>query len=126
MPETSYRVGRASAGLGLFATAPIEPGEYIEYVGEIISDQEANHRKNNRYLFEINTKWTIDGSNRANKARYINHSCHPNCESLVQHKRVFVKAIRQIEPGEELTYDYGAEYVDEFIAPHGCKCSACS
>ena len=126
IPKESIRVGRSSAGLGLFATAPIEPGMYIEYVGEMIPTGEADQKSGARYLFEINSKWTIDGSPRYNTARYINHACKPNCESVQVGKQVFIKALKRIKPGEELTYDYGPEYVDEFIKPHGCRCATCT
>jgi SET domain-containing protein len=99
---------------------------YIEYVGDIIPTKEADTMKGARYLFELNSKWTINGSARSNLARYVNHSCEPNCESVQQGKRIFIKAISYIQPGEELCYDYGEEYVDEFIAPHGCRCQKCS
>ncbi len=125
IPEDSIRVGRASAGLGLFATALIEPGMFIEYVGKLIPTPVANKMTGARYLFEINSHWTIDGSPRSNLARYINYSCDPNCESTQTGNRIFIKAIRHILPGEELTYDYGDEYVDEFIKPHGCRCAVC-
>ncbi|MBP9760089.1 MAG: SET domain-containing protein [Candidatus Pacebacteria bacterium] len=121
----SLRVGKATAGMGLFATAPIEPGMYIEYIGDLISTEEANKKKGARYLFEINKHWTIDGATRTNLARYINYSCDPNCESVQTDTRVFIKAIRPIGIGEELTYDYGEEYVNEFIKPHGCRCATC-
>lgn len=125
IPRESLRAGRSSAGLGLFATARIAPGMYIEYVGPIITTEEANKKKGARYLFELNSKITIDGSPRENLARYVNHSCNPNCESVQSGKRIFIKAIKTIEKGEELCYDYGDEYVDEFIKPHGCRCHAC-
>lgn len=119
------RTGRSNAGLGLFAKKTILPGMYLEYIGTIISTDDANKKKGARYLFEINSKWTIDGSPRENLARYINHSCTPNCESVQQGTHIYIKAIAPIQPGEELCYDYGEEYVDEFIAPHGCKCRKC-
>ncbi len=125
IPREYFRVGRASAGLGLFAVTLIEPGMYIEYVGTIISTSKANKMTGARYLFEINNSWTINGSVRTNLARYINYSCDPNCESTQTGNRVFIKAIRYILPGEELTYDYGDEYVNQFIKPHGCKCLVC-
>jgi len=98
---------------------------YLEYVGTHITTQEADTKKGARYLFEVNSKWTIDGSARSNLARYVNHACTPNCESTTSGTRVFVKAIRYISPGEELTYDYGEEYFNEFIEPHGCRCMGC-
>jgi uncharacterized protein len=125
IPSSSLRVGRSCAGLGLFAVEHIKPGMYIEYVGDIIPTAEANKKKGARYLFEVNPKWTIDGSARSNLARYINHACDPNCESVQQGNRIFIKALQDIYPGEELCYDYGPEYFDEFIKPHGCKCGAC-
>lgn len=126
IPKDSFRVGRASAGLGLFATTLIEPGMYIEYHGTIIPTKEADAKKGARYLFELSSRWTIDGSARNNVARYINHSCEPNCESVQDGKRIFIKAIHYIQPGEELCYDYGEEYVDEFISPAGCRCRTCT
>jgi len=125
IPKDAIRVGRSSAGLGLFALKPLSPGMYIEYVGPIISNEEANKLHGARYLFEINGKWTINGAARSNLARYVNHSCAPNCESVQNGKRIFIKVIKNIKPGQELTYDYGEEYVDEFITPHGCRCRKC-
>ena len=64
---------------------------------------------------------------RKNIARYINHSCKPNAESDVKprKRRVFIRAIKNIEEGEEITYDYGAEYFKAYLKPIGCKCDAC-
>lgn len=117
---------RKGAGLGLVTLAPFKKDDFvIEYTGEIISRDEADER-GGKYLFDINSKWTIDGSPRENLARYINHSCKPNCESDVIGKKVKIYALRNIKEGEELTYDYGEEYFDEFIKPHGCKCDKCT
>ena len=60
-----------------------------------------------------------------NKARYLNHSCRPNCETDIVKGKVYIYAKRNIKSGEELTYDYGKEYVDDFIKPYGCKCLKC-
>jgi len=68
----------------------------------------------------------IDGSARSNIARYINHSCKPNCEAEIVAGRVFLRALRRIEAGEELSYDYGKEYFDMYIKPYGCRCAACA
>ncbi len=125
IPRTHVRIGRSSAGLGLFATSRIEPGQYLEYTGTLYRNEAILGWKT-KYLFEVNARWTIDGSARTNLARYINHQCaRANCESVLASKRVFIKARRVIQPGEELTYDYGKEYVDEFIKPYGCKCKGC-
>lgn len=119
------RVGRASAGLGLFATRHYKKGErIIEYFGRTISNAEA-YTSRSKYLFEVNKRRTIDGTTRENMARYINHSCRPNCEPEIERGRIFIDAIRSIKKGEEFHYDYGEEYVDEHIKPHGCRCAKC-
>lgn len=125
IPRTHYKVGKSSAGLGIFATDIITPGMYLEYVGTMIPTKEASKKHGAKYLFEVNRTWTIDGSPRTNTARYFNHSCHPNCESTVYKNRVFIVVICEVHAGEELTYDYGEEYVEEFIKPHGCRCRRC-
>jgi len=113
---------RGSAGLGLFAGEPVRRGEFIiEYVGEVISRKEANKR-GGKYLFETSDNRVIDGKGRNNKARYINHSCKPNCEIEIKRGRILVFAIRNIRAGEELAYDYGEEYFNDIIKPHGCRC----
>ncbi len=117
-----YKVKRGVSGLGLFAVTAFRKGErVIEYVGELIDDEEAD-RRSNRYLFEIKKDLNIDGSTRSNAARYVNHSCRPNCTDDIVGKRIFYRSKRRIEPGEELTIDYGQEYYDRFIAPYGCRC----
>lgn len=119
-------VKRSTAGLGLFAGEAVPKGAcVIEYVGRVVSKEETETSKS-RYLFEISKKKTIDGKPKMNKAGYINHSCRPNCETEIHKGRVFVLSIKAIQPGEELTYDYGKEYVDEFIKPFGCKCTKCA
>ncbi len=120
-------VGKSRKGLGkgLFAARSIEKGEYIaEYTGTHIPTPYADTLKT-RYLFEIDAKWTIDGSSSDNVARYINHACMPNCEAQIESGRVHIFALRDIFAGEEFTIDYGDEYFDEFIRPVGCKCDAC-
>lgn len=113
---------RGAHGLGLFTKVPWKKGQdIIEYVGEIITGDEAD-RRGGRYLFEVSKKWTIDGKARTNLARYINHSCTPNCETEIRGKKVFVQAVKNIPADVELTYDYGKEYFNEFIAPIGCEC----
>lgn len=126
--EVKYKVKKSSAGLGLFAMEPIKRGTWIiEYVGKILRGKDvlAYPANTNKYLFETSKARMIDGSARSNTARYINHSCKPNCEVNIFAGRVFVKAIKRIEAGEELTYDYGSEYTDEYIKPHGCRCAPC-
>jgi SET domain-containing protein len=117
------RVGRASAGLGLFATRPYKKGErIIEYFGRTLSAAE-EYTSRSKYLFEVSARRTIDGATRENIARYINHSCAPNCEPEIVRGRVFIDAIKNINAGEEFTYDYGEEYFNEHIRPYGCRCA---
>jgi SET domain-containing protein len=71
-------------------------------------------------------RWTIDGTGRGNLARYVNHSCRPNCEAIVRGKRVLIYAKRAVAAGEELVYDYGKAYFEEFIQPKGCACAHCA
>ena len=113
-------------GLGLYSRMSIEAGEFvIEYTGTKIPTKIADELPT-KYLFEIDDEWTIDGSSRTNIARYVNHSCAPNCEADVRDGRIYFEAVRDIEAGEELSIDYGEEYFDEFIKPFGCKCEGCS
>ncbi|AWM11214.1 SET domain-containing protein [Bradyrhizobium symbiodeficiens] len=125
----SYRVGRSKTGLGLFATMPIKKGtRIIRYFGPILDSKIPAHDEiENKYLFELNGRWTIDGSVRKNLARYINHSCRPNAESDVRprERKVFIRAIRNIEPGDEINYDYGTDYFKAYLKPIGCKCESC-
>src|SRR4051812_24150850 len=109
MPASRFRVGRSSTGLGLFAIKTIKRADYIAtYRGRLITTEEADRReaRGSRYLFELNSKWTIDGSPRWNLARYINHSCKPNAKPLTRKGRMVIVALRPIEPGEEVTYNY--------------------
>ncbi|MGE5158445.1 MAG: SET domain-containing protein [Gemmatimonas sp.] len=124
-----YRIGRSRTGLGLFATKPIKKGtRIIRYFGPLLdSRKEEDDAIENKYLFELTNRWTIDGSIRENVARYINHSCRPNAESDVKprKRKVFIRAIKNIEPGEEINYDYGTDYFKAYLKPIGCKCDAC-
>jgi len=121
-----YTIKRSNTGLGLFALRPIPKGKrIIEYTGPLISNEvvEISYGK---YFFGVNTKWSIDGSPRNNIARYINHSCKPNCEALVSGRRVWIWSKKNIRVGEEITYDYGKEYFEDVIKPIGCKCEKCN
>ena len=125
----SYRVGRSRTGLGLFATRDIEKGTRIaEYTGPLLDCRRPEHDAiENKYLFELNGRWTIDGSVRRNIARYANHSCRPNAESDVRPRlrKVFIRAIKAIRAGDEITYDYGTDYFKAYLKPIGCKCASC-
>ncbi len=124
-----YRIGRSRTGLGLFATKPIKKGaKIVRYFGPLLDSRNKKHDDiENKYLFELNGRWTIDGSVRKNVARYINHACRPNAESDVsaRKRKVVIRAIKNIGPGEEINYDYGTDYFKAYLKPIGCKCDSC-
>jgi uncharacterized protein len=128
-PKKPYRVARSRTGLGLFATKRIKKGtKIIRYFGPLLdSKKKKDDAIENKYLFELNNRWTIDGSVRENVARYINHACKPNAESDVRprKRKVYIRAVKNIEPGEEINYDYGTDYFKAYLKPIGCKCDAC-
>jgi uncharacterized protein len=127
---------RASAlhGLGVFATRRIRKGaRIIEYLGERVSHAEADHRyadkdanDNHTFLFIVDAHTVIDAGVDGNEARFVNHACRPNCESVIEHRRVFIDALRTIQPGEELTYDYQiqreADDPPDIDAIFACRC----
>jgi uncharacterized protein len=126
----SVRIGRSPTGLGLFAAKPLAKRAYIvTYRGRRIPTKEAHRREREgkaKYMFELNGRWTIDGSSRRNLGRYINHACRPNCEAVLRKGALIFVALREIAPGDEITLDYGKDYFDLFIAPLGCRCAACA
>src|SRR3954471_20851468 len=109
-----YRVGRSRTGLGLFATKPIKKGSKIgRYYGPLLDSRNKKHEAiENKYLFELNGRWTIDGSVGRNAPPYSNHAGRPNAESDAnpRKRKVVIRAIKNIEPGEEINYDYGTDY----------------
>lgn len=129
MPKRPFRVGRSNTGLGLFATKEIKKRARIaEYRGPRLTTKEAERLERgnrNRYMFEINSRWTIDGTPRYNLARYANHSCNPNAEPIIVRRRVFIRALRRIKPGEEITYHYGMDYLRNVIGISNCRCGRC-
>src|SRR5262249_9406757 len=128
MSRRSFRIGRSFTGLGLFAIRPIKKREKIaEYKGRRVDAAEAGRleQRGNRYLYEINPRVTIDGTPRRNLARYANHSCNPNAESYTYGGRVFIRALRNIRPKEEITYDYGTDYLKYVIGRSRCQCGRC-
>ena len=128
MPARPLRVGRSVTGLGLFATKPFKRKAYIAtYRGRLIPNKEADEleRRGSRYMFELNSRWTIDGSSRWNLARYANHSCRPNAEPVERKRKIVLVARRHIAAGEEITYDYGRDYFNAFIKEPGCRCAKC-
>lgn len=122
-----YVIKRSATGLGLFAAELIPAGRRIvEYTGKLITNEEVERRKRGKYFFGLDDKYSIDGSERGNVARYINHSCRPNADAFVTGRRIWIWSKREIRAGEEITYDYGKEYFDDHIRPVGCKCAKCA
>lgn len=120
-----YVVKKGLSGLGLFAKSLIKKNSWIiEYTGIRKTEKESRNLKT-QYLFEVNKKITIDGSGRENIARYINYSCIPNAEAWNVNNRIFIRAIKDIMSGEEISYDYGKEFFEKFIKPKGCCCVKC-
>jgi uncharacterized protein len=116
-------VKRSATGLGLFTLQHIPANKrIIEYIGPIISAEEAD-RRGGKYLFELDEKRAIDGSSRSNTARYINHACRPNAKAYTSGRRIWIWSLKNIKAGEEITIDYGKEYLDAHIKH--CKCQKC-
>jgi SET domain-containing protein len=123
-------------GHGVFALRRIRKNtELIEYLGERISHAEADRRyagkdanDNHTFLFMVDARTVIDAAVGGNDARYFNHSCDPNCESYTDRRRIFIKAVRTIQPGEELFYDYeiSRDRADppDIDAVFACRCGA--
>ena len=128
VPEKLFRVGRSATGLGLFAAATIaKSSDIVEYTGPHIPTKEAkelDRRRANKYLFEIDRRWTIDGSPRSNVARYVNHACDPNAEAVLSRGRMMFRAVKDIAAGAEITIDYGDEHVALYFKS-GCRCESC-
>ena len=117
------RIGNSRIdGQGLFAAQDIaKDTRIIAYIGEKISRQESARRleAGNAYIFHLNYRYALDGETLANTARYINHSCDPNCEVEKTHDTLWIVALRDIKEGEELSYNYG------YIAKqYRCTCGA--
>lgn len=110
---------------GVFATEPIKKGTRIlEYIGEKIRKDESARRlaQRNDYIFHLNYRYDIDGATLANTARYINHSCDPNCEVDTTNQHIWIVALRDIASGEELSFNYGYDTRDYENFP--CHCGA--
>ncbi|RJX32799.1 MAG: SET domain-containing protein [Oxalobacter sp.] len=140
--QNPYLEVRASAieGRGGFARQRIPKGtRIIEYLGKRITQAQANRLYGDEncddevghvYLFTVSSRTIIDGGVDGNDARFINHSCEPNCESVVKKGRVYIEAIRTIEAGEELNYDYqldiGEDVTEEDKQRYACLCGSAS
>jgi uncharacterized protein len=123
-------------GRGVFALTQIpKKTRIIEYKGELISDAEADRRYSRLHensphtmLFSVDGGLVIDATRRGSAARWINHSCAPNCEIEEENSRIFIEARRNIPAGEELTYDYnlqiGERHTKSAKREHACFCGA--
>lgn len=144
-PQTPRSTGRRIQirrsgvhGKGVFARLPIAAGEtLLEYTGEIITWQEAQDRHphdpsdpNHTFYFHVDNDRVIDALVGGNASRWINHSCEPNCEADERDGRIFIVALRDIAPGEELNYDYGLiveeSYTPRLKAQYPCRCGSAS
>lgn len=124
-PTIPLRLGRGASGFGVFAGQDIPRGRFLlEYWGKVIPSTKAD-TIGGRYLFDLGNGNTVAGASRKNLARYVNHACKPNAEVRIVGNRIYLYTKKRIRAGEELTYDYGKEYVDVFIKPYGCRCSSC-
>jgi uncharacterized protein len=123
-------------GLGVFATRHIPAGvRLIEYAGERLTPEEAEARypnadgeRHHTFLFAIDDHVVVDAAVNGNMARFINHSCDPNCDAVIEDDRIWIETIRDVEPGEELAYDY-AYILEERHTPAAkrrfpCRCGA--
>ena len=135
--EQPFQIRRSSIqGRGAFATRRIRKGErIIEYVGERITWKAADRRyddsamgRHHTFLFAVTRRTVIDAAVRGNDARLINHSCEPNCEAIIEGGRIYIDALREIRPGDELTYDYAyerdADTTEEEERQYACHCGA--
>ncbi len=122
-------------GTGAFAIVDIPKGtRIIEYTGEHITNAEADRRypdedrseRHHTFLFTLNPRIVIDAAYRGNDARFINHSCDPNCDAVIERGHIWIDAIRDIPQGAELCYDYQFEHMPEYTEDdlrfYGCRC----
>ena len=137
MKNIYFKKKSKTHGYGLYAAVNINKNtEIIEYVGDKVTKNEGNRRadkqalrnsrnKNNGmvYVFELNTRYDIDGSVAYNHARFINHSCNPNCEVEIINNKIWILSIKNIKKGEELSYDYGYSYDSDYKS-YPCKCKS--
>lgn len=138
MSHEPYFTIRKSAiqGRGAFAVRRIRKGtRIIEYVGEPITQREADERydddameRHHTFLFSVDDDLVIDGAVGGNDSRFINHSCAPNCEAVIEDGRIWIEALETIQPGAELVYDYAYERSGEPDASwdelYACRCGA--
>ena len=137
-PNPWFRLRRSRIqGTGAFATVDIPKGtRIIEYVGEHITPAEADRRypdddrasRHHTFLFTLNQRTVIDAAHGGSEARFINHSCDPNCDAVIERGHIWIYAIKDIPKGTELAYDYQFEHLPEYtvedLALYLCRCGA--
>ena len=124
-PQFPLRLGKSGTGFGMYAVENIPAKRFIiEYWGKVVKNEVAD-QIGGRYLFNLDNGKTILGSTRKNIARYINHACRPNAEVRGTGDRIYVYSTKRIKAGEQITYDYGKEYFNEYIKKSGCLCRTC-
>lgn len=117
---------RSRTGRGLFAREAIpQDACVIEYTGRPATKKQIKENTG-KYLFWTSGTTMIDGNVPANTARFINHACKPNCEVDIKNRRIYIFALSDIKPGEELSYDYGEEYFTMHFAQGSCLCASCA
>ncbi len=130
--KSLYEIRKSTIqGRGVFARRRLRPGQkIIEYTGDLIPNDEADRRydeekmkRHHTFLFTLDDDRCIDGNVRTNDARLINHSCDPNCEAIIEDERIWIYALRNIQPGVELGYDYkyertGGKEMEKFYVCH--------
>ena len=142
MPKKIATRRSAIHGNGMFAVEGLAKGErLIEYKGvrrtheDVDAGDSGDVDSGHTFLFTLNDDWVIDANHKGNDARWINHSCAPNCEAVLEEdeddaekSRVFIEAIRAIKPGEELTYNYGITLAERHTPRlkkiWACRCGA--
>lgn len=137
LPETYYKVRHSKIhGNGVFASRKIPAGaRIIEYQGKRITEKQAEKRfgldpenPHHTFFFSLESGKLIDGGDEGNDARWINHACEPNCEAREKKGRVYIHALRDIAPGEELFYDYGLvidePYTRKLKKEFECRCGS--
>ena len=136
-PDLPFEIRRSAIqGKGAFATRRIRAGaRVIEYTGERIDRDEGDRRyddenmgRHHTFLFALDDGSVIDAAVGGNEARFINHSCDPNCQAVEEDGRIFIEALRNIQPGTELVYDYAYERADDHTAEdealYVCRCGS--
>jgi SET domain-containing protein len=138
MKNKYFEIRRSGVhGRGAFAIKTIRAGtRLVEYVGESITPAESDRRyddtevkgKHHTFLFSIDKRKVIDATFGGNESRFINHSCDPNCEAVIEDRRVYIESVRTIRPGDELAYDYNYERTPkttkEDVKLYACRCGS--